>query len=61
MLEGESEEFSKYKRHGVESFSTKGVSVSFNGDDISPEVLKLLDRNKASVGRKYETSYESIH
>ena len=51
MLEGETEEFATYKRQGVTSFSTKGVSVSLGGSDIAPEVLALMGRNKASVGR----------
>lgn len=51
MLEGEDEDFSKYKRHGVESFSTKGVSISFKDVDISPSVLRLMGRSGASVGR----------
>lgn len=51
MLEGEEEEFSKYKRHGVESFSTKGISISFNGSNIAPDVLEIMGANKATVGR----------
>jgi hypothetical protein len=51
MLEGEDEDFSKYKRHGVQSFSTKGVSVSFNGSNISPDVLAILRPSRGSVGR----------
>jgi hypothetical protein len=51
MLEGEDEDFSKYKRHGVQSFSTKGVSVSFNGTNISPDVLAILRPSRGSVGR----------
>jgi hypothetical protein len=51
MLEGEDEEFSKYKRHGVQSFSTKGVSISFNGSNIAPDVLAVLKPARASVGR----------
>lgn len=51
MLEGEDEDFSKYKRHGVQSFATKGVSISFSGSSISPEVLSILRPSRASVGR----------
>ena len=51
MLEGEDEEFSKYKRHGVQSFSTKGVSITFNGSNISPDVLTILRPSRAAVGR----------
>lgn len=52
MLEGESEEFAKLKRHGVKSYSVKGVSVSFDGTDIAPAVLKILKpSSSARVGR----------
>ena len=50
-LEGEDEEFSKYKRQGVKSFSAKGVSVSFEGNEIAPAVLNIMGRSRASVGR----------
>lgn len=50
-LEGEDEEYSKLKRHGVKSFSTKGVSVTFEGAGISPDVINLLTPKKAYVGR----------
>ncbi len=55
MLEGEQEEYAKLKRHGVTEYSTKGVSASFEGDNISPDVKAILGRgkalNKAFVGR----------
>lgn len=52
MLEGEAEEFAKLKRHGVESYSVKGVSISFKGSDIAPAVAKLLKpKTSAKVGR----------
>ncbi|MUK89152.1 hypothetical protein GMD78_12290 [Ornithinibacillus sp. L9] len=54
MLEGEDEEYSKLKRHGVKSYSVKGVSVTFEGTNISPEVVSILGNpknNKATVGR----------
>lgn len=51
MLEGEAEEYAKLKRHGITSYSVKGVSVSFEGTGISPDVINLLGANKASVGR----------
>ncbi|POD46285.1 hypothetical protein BKM15_25935 [Pseudomonas syringae pv. syringae] len=51
MLEGEAEEFSKYKRHGIKSFATKGLSLSFEGSGVSPDVINLLKPNKASVRR----------
>ncbi|WP_068672282.1 hypothetical protein [Oceanobacillus sp. Castelsardo] len=52
MLEGEEEEFSKLKRHGVTSYSVKGVSVSFDGTEIAPSVIQLLEpAPKAKVGR----------
>lgn len=51
MIEGEEEEYSKLKRHGVKSYSVKGVSVSLEGSGISPDVLNILGSNKAKVGR----------
>lgn len=51
MLEGEDEEYAKLKRHGVKSFSTKGISVSFEGSGVSPDVINLLQPKKAFVGR----------
>ncbi|MFC0188485.1 hypothetical protein ACFFJY_09320 [Fictibacillus aquaticus] len=51
MLEGEDEEFSKYKRHGVKSFSTKGISVTFEGSGISPDVITILRPSRAGIGR----------
>ena len=50
-LEGEDEEYSKLKRHGVKSFSTKGISVTFEGSGISPDVINLLSPNKGYIGR----------
>lgn len=49
MLEGDDEEYAKLKRHGVSSFSTKGVSVSFDsgngsGGSISPEVVSIINK-----------------
>ncbi|QFG05686.1 head-to-tail adaptor [Bacillus phage 035JT001] len=42
-MEGEDEEYARLKRHGVQSFSTKGVSVSFGSlDALSPEVRHIL-------------------
>ncbi|MDY0395423.1 hypothetical protein ACFSMW_13505 [Virgibacillus halophilus] len=52
MLEGEEEEYAKLKRHGIKSYSVKGVSVTFEGTEIAPAVLKLLGYvPKAKVGR----------
>lgn len=53
MLEGEDEEYAKLKRHGVKSYSVKGVSVTFDGSSISPDVSKLLKPKSSSalVGR----------
>lgn len=52
-LEGEEEEYAKLKRHGVKSYAVKGVSLSFEGTGISPDVITLLqgDASKARVGR----------
>ncbi|WP_342512797.1 hypothetical protein MKY34_19650 [Sporosarcina sp. FSL K6-1522] len=53
MLEGEDEEYAKLKRHGVKSYAVKGVSVTFDGSNISPDVSKLLKPKSGSglVGR----------
>lgn len=48
MLEGEQEEFAKMKRHGVTQFSTKGVSASFEGDNLSPDVKAVLGEGKSA-------------
>jgi len=51
-LEGEEEEYAKLKRHGVKSYAVKGVSVTFDGSGISPDVIHLIEpTNKAKVGR----------
>lgn len=54
-LEAKSEHYQHLKRHGVTSFSSKGVSVSFNdGSNVAPEVVGFLGLpyNKgAGVGR----------
>jgi hypothetical protein len=53
MIEGEEEEFAKFKRQGVKSFSIKGMSFSFEGSNISPEVTALIKKvqGRASIGR----------
>lgn len=47
-LEGDDEEYAKLKRHGVKSYSVKGVSVSFEGSGVSPDVILLLGRKKGA-------------
>ncbi len=54
MIEAEREEYAKLKRHGVQSASTKGVSINFsNNAALSPDILNLLGdpRNEAMIGR----------
>lgn len=52
MLEGEAEEYAKLKRHGITSYSVKGVSVSFDGDTICQSVIDIIGSpKKSSVGR----------
>lgn len=53
MIEGEAEEFAKFKRQGVKSLSLKGMSFFFEGGNVSPEVVALIkkERGRASVGR----------
>ncbi|WP_028983329.1 hypothetical protein [Sporolactobacillus terrae] len=58
MLEGESEEYAKLRRHGVTAASAKDVSMTFEGrggetatyDPICPDVQQLIGGRKASVG-----------
>lgn len=50
MIEGEAEEFSKLKRHGVKQYNVKGVSVTFEGAGISPEVTRILERPLRGAG-----------
>lgn len=52
MLEGESEEFGKLQRHGVKSYSVKGVSVTFDGSGIAQSVIDIIiGTRSAIVGR----------
>lgn len=53
MLEGENEEHSRLKRHGVSKFSTKGISVEYAGGNIAPDVVAILEpsKGKAAVAR----------
>jgi hypothetical protein len=42
-LEAKTEHYQHLKRHGVTSFSSKGISVSFgNADNVAPEVIGFL-------------------
>lgn len=54
-LEAEGEEFAKLKRHGVQSASAKGTSVTFSrSDSLSPAVVDILGEpksKKAFIGR----------
>lgn len=44
MMEGEEESLARLARLGVTSYSNKGVSVTFNGSNISPAVMKILHK-----------------
>jgi hypothetical protein len=53
-LEAKTEHYQHLKRHGVTSFSSKGVSVSFKDDsNVSPQVIGILGNppKGAKVGR----------
>lgn len=52
-LESEKEGFGRLKRQGVKSYAVKGVSVSFEGTGISPDVIALVGSKKAMIGRFY--------
>lgn len=54
MIEAETEEYAKLKRHGIQSASSKDVSVNFvNTAALSPDVINLLGdpNNIAQIGR----------
>jgi hypothetical protein len=58
MIEGEAEEFAKFKRHGVKSMGVSGMSFSFDSSTISPDVIALIQKmggkgttGKAMLGR----------
>jgi hypothetical protein len=44
VAEGEGEEFAKFKRQGVKSMGMDGMSFSFEGGNISPEVTALVEQ-----------------
>jgi len=47
MIEGEEEEFAKFKRQGVKSMGLSGMSFTFDiTQQISPEVATLIAREK---------------
>jgi flagellar biosynthesis protein FlhB len=49
ILEAEGEEFARLKRHGVQSMSTKGTSVTFSRvDQLSPAVIDMLGEPRSS-------------
>lgn len=53
-LEAEGEEFARLKRHGVQSMSTKGTSVTFsNVESLAPSVVDIMGapKTKGFVGR----------
>lgn len=53
-IEGEDEEYAKLKRHGIKSYSVKGVSVTFEGGEIAASVIAILGEPRtksAKVGR----------
>lgn len=52
MIEGESEEFAKFKRHGVKSMGLSGMSFSFDGSNISPEVVALIEKEMNKTKNK---------
>lgn len=55
LVEGEAEEFSKFKRHNVKSMAVKGMNFSFDGEnEISPEAKKLIVRAQEALQPKEE-------
>ncbi|MCK1982227.1 MULTISPECIES: hypothetical protein [Peribacillus] len=59
MIEGEDEEFAKFKRQGVKSMKVDEISFSFDTGNISPEVISIIAKvtettkssTRAYVGR----------
>ncbi|WP_273122786.1 hypothetical protein [Bacillus weihaiensis] len=52
MMEGEEEEFAKFKRHGVSSMGLKGMSFSFDiTQHVSPDVLAIIQRAMSTEKR----------
>ncbi|MED3974607.1 hypothetical protein P4639_14535 [Priestia megaterium] len=48
MIEGEAEEFAKFKRQGVSSMGLKGMSFSFDiTKHVSPESIALIEQAQA--------------
>lgn len=53
-IEGEDEEYAKLKRHGIKSYSVKGISVTFEGGEVAASVIAILGEPRtksAKVGR----------
>ncbi|WP_394548813.1 hypothetical protein [Priestia aryabhattai] len=49
MIEGEEEEFAKFKRQGVKSMGLGDLSFTYDiTQQISPEVVTLIERAKAA-------------
>lgn len=54
MLESESEEYARLKRHGIGQMSTKDTSITFaRTDALSPDVIAILGvpLSKGQIGR----------
>ena len=50
--EGDMEEFSKLKKHGVESYSAKDVTVRFsNSGNIPDHILEILDKLNPDINK----------
>ncbi|MYL44591.1 hypothetical protein GLV94_02950 [Virgibacillus halodenitrificans] len=49
MVEGESEEFAKFKRQGVKSFGLDGMSFSFEGSNLAPDAVALVEKQMESM------------
>lgn len=54
MIEGEEDEYAKYKRQGIKSLGVKGISLSFDETGgrsaISPDVIALIEQTNTNSG-----------
>ncbi|OCA87297.1 hypothetical protein [Pseudobacillus wudalianchiensis] len=52
MIEGEEDEYAKYKRQGIKSLGVKGISLSFDDKStaIAPDVIALIEQTNTSGG-----------
>lgn len=61
LIEGEGEEFAKFKRHNLKSVGLKGMLFSLDGtNSISPEVQTLIQRVQEALQPKRQAGARSL-